>query len=137
MKLKFTKMHGAGNDFVVIDAINQKIDVDGMSADGWQRLADRRFGIGADQILVLHHGEIRERGTHGELLRHGGLYARLHELQFVRAELGEADEDGGGDAEAGADSPDTRTAGAREEDAIPEPGAVPEARRESESATAD
>jgi ATP-binding cassette subfamily B protein len=38
----------------------------------------------ADQILVLHHGEIRERGTHGELLRRGGLYARLHELQFVR-----------------------------------------------------
>lgn len=53
MKLKFTKMHGAGNDFVVIDAINQEIDVDGMSADGWQRLADRRFGIGADQILVV------------------------------------------------------------------------------------
>jgi diaminopimelate epimerase len=53
MKLKFTKMHGAGNDFVVIDAINQKIDVDGISADQWQRLADRRFGIGADQILVV------------------------------------------------------------------------------------
>jgi ATP-binding cassette, subfamily B, multidrug efflux pump len=44
---------------------------------------------GADQILVLHHGEIRERGTHAELLRRGGLYARLHELQFVR-EGGEA-----------------------------------------------
>lgn len=41
---------------------------------------------GADQILVLHHGEIHERGTHAELLRLGGLYARLHELQFVRAE---------------------------------------------------
>lgn len=37
----------------------------------------------ADQILVLHHGEIRERGTHLELIRSGGTYARLHELQFV------------------------------------------------------
>jgi ATP-binding cassette subfamily B protein len=39
----------------------------------------------ADQILVLHHGEVRERGTHSELLRRGGLYARLYELQFVRS----------------------------------------------------
>lgn len=38
----------------------------------------------ANQILVLQHGEVRERGTHQELLRRGGLYARLHELQFVR-----------------------------------------------------
>ncbi|RJG04924.1 diaminopimelate epimerase [Noviherbaspirillum cavernae] len=50
MKLKFTKMHGAGNDFVVIDAINQRID---FSPEQWQRLADRRFGIGADQMLVV------------------------------------------------------------------------------------
>ncbi len=50
MKLKFTKMHGAGNDFIVIDAINQVIDLASMP---WQRLADRRFGIGADQILVV------------------------------------------------------------------------------------
>lgn len=39
--------------------------------------------IGADQILVLHHGEVRERGTHAELLRLDGLYRRLYELQFV------------------------------------------------------
>ena len=38
----------------------------------------------ADRILVLHHGELREEGTHRELLERGGLYARLHELQFVR-----------------------------------------------------
>ena len=36
----------------------------------------------ADEILVLHHGEIRERGTHRELLSQGGLYQRLYRLQF-------------------------------------------------------
>jgi ABC-type multidrug transport system fused ATPase/permease subunit len=38
----------------------------------------------ADRILVLHHGQIREEGSHADLLRQGGLYARLHELQFGR-----------------------------------------------------
>ncbi len=37
--------------------------------------------IGADEILVMHHGEIRERGTHRELLEQGGLYERLYRLQ--------------------------------------------------------
>ena len=50
MKLKFTKMHGAGNDFVVIDAINQHID---FTPEQWKKLADRRFGVGADQMLVV------------------------------------------------------------------------------------
>jgi len=50
MKLKFTKMQGAGNDFIVIDAINQHVD---FSTEQWQALADRRFGIGADQILIV------------------------------------------------------------------------------------
>lgn len=50
MKLKFTKMHGAGNDFVVIDAINQAVN---FTPDQWRLIADRRFGVGADQILVV------------------------------------------------------------------------------------
>ncbi|KQW90283.1 diaminopimelate epimerase [Massilia sp. Root418] len=50
MKLKFTKMHGAGNDFVVIDAIGQQID---FTSAQWKQLGDRRFGVGADQMLVV------------------------------------------------------------------------------------
>ena len=50
MKLKFTKMHGAGNDFIVIDATRQAIN---LTAEQWRQLADRKFGIGADQILVV------------------------------------------------------------------------------------
>jgi ATP-binding cassette, subfamily B, multidrug efflux pump len=37
----------------------------------------------ADRILVLHHGQLREQGTHAGLLRLGGVYARLYELQFA------------------------------------------------------
>ena len=40
----------------------------------------------ADRILVLHHGEIRETGTHQELLALDGLYARLYRLQFTGTE---------------------------------------------------
>jgi diaminopimelate epimerase len=50
MKLKFTKMHGAGNDFVVIDGVNQHID---FTPAQWRLLGDRRFGVGADQILLV------------------------------------------------------------------------------------
>lgn len=50
MTLKFTKMHGAGNDFIVIDAINQSVN---LTSDLCKQLADRRFGIGADQILLV------------------------------------------------------------------------------------
>ncbi len=39
---------------------------------------------GADRILLIHRGEIRESGTHAELLERAGLYAQLHRLQFER-----------------------------------------------------
>jgi len=54
MKLKFTKMHGLGNDFVVIDALNQQIS---LSPEQLRRLADRRLGIGCDQILLIEKAE--------------------------------------------------------------------------------
>ena len=50
MKLKFTKMQGAGNDFVVLDGINQRIT---LTVAQYQVLADRHFGIGCDQILLV------------------------------------------------------------------------------------
>ena len=43
-------MHGAGNDFIVIDAVNQQVD---LSPEQYRALAHRQFGIGADQILVV------------------------------------------------------------------------------------
>lgn len=51
MKLKFTKMHGAGNDFIVVNAIDQ--DVSRITPADWCALADRHFGVGADQILLV------------------------------------------------------------------------------------
>ncbi|MFC1603345.1 diaminopimelate epimerase [Pseudomonadota bacterium] len=50
MMLSFMKMHGLGNDFVVIDAINQKID---LTTQQIQFIADRHFGIGCDQVLLV------------------------------------------------------------------------------------
>ncbi len=50
MSLKFTKMHGLGNDFVVFDAINQTLN---LTSEQVRFLADRRFGIGCDQLLLV------------------------------------------------------------------------------------
>ena len=57
MKLRFTKMQGAGNDFVVIDAINQPL---AMTAQLARRLADRHFGIGCDQVLLVERSDSAE-----------------------------------------------------------------------------
>ncbi len=50
MDLNFTKMHGLGNDFVIINAVSQPLEID---SDLARHLADRRFGIGCDQILIV------------------------------------------------------------------------------------
>ncbi|KAB2927694.1 MAG: diaminopimelate epimerase [Candidatus Contendobacter sp.] len=50
MKLNFTKMQGLGNDFVVIDGINQTVMLDTVRI---RRLADRHFGVGCDQVLLV------------------------------------------------------------------------------------
>jgi len=50
VKLRFAKMHGLGNDFVVIDAVRQPVELTAARA---RFLADRHFGVGCDQILVV------------------------------------------------------------------------------------
>ncbi|GAB1235219.1 diaminopimelate epimerase [Ferrigenium sp. UT5] len=50
MPLKFTKMHGAGNDFVVIDGVRQTV---ALSPEQIRFMADRHFGVGCDQLLLV------------------------------------------------------------------------------------
>ena len=50
MKLKFSKMQGLGNDFVVFDGVRQRVQ---LSTEQYRRIADRHFGIGCDQILLV------------------------------------------------------------------------------------
>jgi diaminopimelate epimerase len=57
MLLRFTKMHGLGNDFVVIDAVSQSVKITPELA---RKLGDRRFGVGCDQILVVEPPEQAE-----------------------------------------------------------------------------
>jgi len=50
MQITFTKMHGLGNDFVVIDAISQAID---LNSEQVRFIADRHRGVGCDQLLLV------------------------------------------------------------------------------------
>jgi diaminopimelate epimerase len=56
MRVRFTKMHGAGNDFVVLDATTRPF---ALTPAQLRRLGDRRFGVGADQILVVERSATR------------------------------------------------------------------------------
>ena len=50
MKLRFTKMEGTGNDFVVLDFTNKSFELTNKQI---QIVADRHFGVGCDQVLVV------------------------------------------------------------------------------------
>ncbi len=54
MNIQFSKMHGLGNDFVVIDAISQTIN---LSVEQIKLIADRHFGVGCDQLLLVEKTE--------------------------------------------------------------------------------
>jgi len=88
MRVRFTKMQGAGNDFVVLDATRAPLTLD----DAQMRaLADRRFGVGADQILVVEKAPNAEvdfgyrifNGGSGDEVEHCGNGARCF-VRYVR-----------------------------------------------------
>jgi len=69
MKLAFTKMHGAGNDFVVIDATREPLAFD---PPFWRRIADRHLGIGCDQILVVERPRLDGTDFHYRIFNADG-----------------------------------------------------------------
>ena len=88
MLLKFTKMQGAGNDFVVLDATRAPLP---LSREQLRRLGDRHFGVGADQILLVEPGrsegvDFRYRiyNNTGDEVEHCGNGARCF-VRFVHA----------------------------------------------------
>ena len=55
--MRFTKMHGQGNDFVVVDGVRQSIT---LSPEQVRRIADRHRGIGCDQVLLVEKARLRD-----------------------------------------------------------------------------
>ena len=88
MRVRFTKMQGAGNDFVVLDATRAPL---ALSNAQMQALADRRFGVGADQILVIEKAPNPDvdfgyrifNGGSGDEVEHCGNGARCF-VRYVR-----------------------------------------------------
>jgi diaminopimelate epimerase len=87
MKVRFTKMQGAGNDFVVLDATREPL---ALTPEQMRRLGDRRFGIGADQILIVERADTpgvdfryRIFNNTGDEVEHCGNGARCF-VRYVR-----------------------------------------------------
>ena len=87
MQLQFTKMHGTGNDFVVIDLISQNYT---LRTKDVRKLADRHFGVGCDQVLVVEAPKdatvdfrYRIYNADGQEVEHCGNGARCF-ARFVR-----------------------------------------------------
>jgi ATP-binding cassette subfamily B protein len=92
--LAFARVLAADPEILVLDEATASIDTgtELLIQDALRTLSAGRTSIiiahrlqtiqEADRVLVLHHGRVEELGTHDELLTHGGLYYRLHTLQF-------------------------------------------------------
>ena len=95
--LAFARALAFDPEILVLDEATSSIDTETeqLIQDAIAKLMRERTSIviahrlstirSADQILVMHHGEVRERGRHEELLRQGEIYARLHRLNYGRS----------------------------------------------------
>jgi ATP-binding cassette subfamily B protein len=100
--LAFARALAYDPQVLVLDEATSSVDTETESLiqDALRRLLAGRTSViiahrlstlqDADRILVLHHGQVREEGSHGELLALGGIYYRLYRLQFPSASLGSA-----------------------------------------------
>lgn len=89
MNINFTKMHGLGNDFVVINAIKQPIS---LNTEQIRFIADRHFGVGCDQLLLVEKSDVTDAdfryriyNNNGSEVEHCGNGARCFAI-FVREE---------------------------------------------------
>ncbi|WP_188149441.1 diaminopimelate epimerase [Teredinibacter waterburyi] len=69
MRLRFTKMHGLGNDFVMVDAISQRVAI---TPERARQLADRHFGVGCDQVLVVEAPQNPDADFSYRIFNHDG-----------------------------------------------------------------
>jgi ATP-binding cassette subfamily B protein len=96
--LSFARALARDPAILVLDEATSSVDsaTEALVQDAVERMMRGRTAIvvahrlstirSCDRILVLHHGELREEGSHRELLAKGGLYARLYQLQFAAQE---------------------------------------------------
>jgi len=92
--LSFARALAFDPQILVLDEATSNIDTETeqLIQDAIARLMEERTSVviahrlstirNANQILVLHHGQVREQGRHDELVRLGGIYARLHRLHY-------------------------------------------------------
>ena len=82
MNLRFTKMHGLGNDFMVIDGIRQTLPETGLPlpADEIRRLGDRNFGVGFDQMLIVQPSRSADADFRYRILNADGSEVSRHAM---------------------------------------------------------